>query len=175
MDPLKLLEQSRLIFSASEVDCAIDRVADAINATAIDKPLVIMCVMTGGLYFCGKLLSKLTMPVELDYVQVNRYREDLRGGDIRWTKFPTVDLNQKTVILVDDILDEGITLRAAYDQCVALGAAQVLTAVLTDKKNHQNKPISADFFGLEVPDAYVFGCGMDVHGWWRNLPEIRVL
>jgi hypoxanthine phosphoribosyltransferase len=175
VDPLQIKAQSSLIFSEKEVDAAIDRIAYEINTILNQQPLVVMCVMSGGLYLCGKILARLNMPIELDYVQVNRYRGNLTGGDIHWTKLPSLDIRNKTVILMDDILDEGVTLRAAYDQCAKLGASRVLTAVLTDKENGQIKPIHADFLGLKVPNRYVFGCGMDIHGWWRNLSEIRAI
>lgn len=174
-DPLSLIQHSTGVYSAVQVESAIEVVANQINVRLAHKPVVVMCVMSGGLYFCGQLLPKLHMPLALDYVQANRYQHALHGGELVWTKLPTLDLHQKTVLLVDDILDEGITLHGVYMQCLQLGAAEVLTAVLTDKKNNQHKPIVADFVGLSVPDKFVFGCGMDAHGWWRNLPEIRAL
>ena len=113
------------------------------------------------------------MPVELDYVQANRYQNSLDGGDLIWTKLPSIDISQKNVLLVDDILDEGLTLFGVARKCIALGATNVMTAVLTDKENGFNKAIQSNFVGLKVPNQFVFGCGMDAFGWWRNLPEIR--
>jgi len=81
----------------------------------------------------------------------------------------------QTVVVVDDILDEGITLAAVVAYCQQAGASRVLTAVLTEKDNGLQKPLQADIVGLTVPNRYVFGCGMDVYSWWRNLPEIRAL
>ena len=80
-----------------------------------------------------------------------------------------------TVLLLDDILDEGITLLAIKERCLALGAKTVLTAVLVEKSLPHTKPMQADFVGLTVPNRYVFGCGMDAYGWWRNLPAIYAL
>ena len=92
-----------------------------------------------------------------------------------WTALPKVDLNGRVVILLDDILDEGVTLKAIQDKCFDLGATKVMTAVLVEKKLDHEKPIKADFVGLEVPNQYVFGYGMDAYGWWRNLPAIYAL
>ncbi len=175
VDPHQLLKNSTLVYSASEVESAIDVVTHQINQHFKDTPVVMMCVMTGALYFSAKLLAKLTMPVELDYVQANRYHKNLSGADLVWTKLPTLDLHGKTVLLVDDILDEGITLQAVYSRCLELGAKVVSTVVLADKLNQQNKPLKSDFTALTVPNLFVFGCGMDAHGWWRNLPEIRAI
>ena len=88
---------------------------------------------------------------------------------------PKSDLTNRTVLLVDDILDEGITLLAIKEKCLELGAKNVLSAVLVEKKLSHTKPIAADFVGLEVPNAYVFGYGMDAYGWWRNLSAIYAL
>jgi hypoxanthine phosphoribosyltransferase len=175
VDPYKLIEQSSLVYSAEEIESAIDQVASQLNLLIGQTPIVIMCVMSGGLYFSGKLLAKLKMPVELDYVQANRYQNKLSGGDLVWTKSPSIPLHQKTVVLVDDILDEGLTLSGVSKKCLALGASRVITAVLTDKENDLKKPLKADFVGMKVPNQFVFGCGMDAFGWWRNLPEIRAL
>lgn len=175
VDPRQLLANSSLVHSAEEVEFAIDAVANQINQQFKDSAIVLICVMTGGLYFTGKLLSKLLMPVELDYVQASRYHTNLSGGDLVWSKFPTQDLQNKVVLLVDDILDEGITLKAVHSKCIALGAKAVNIVILADKMNHLAKPIKADFTALTVPNLFVFGCGMDAHGWWRNLPEIRAI
>ena len=80
-----------------------------------------------------------------------------------------------TVVLLDDILDEGHTLAAVRQQCLEQGAARVVIVVLAEKALGHSKPITADYTGLEVPNRYVFGCGMDVNGWWRNLPAIYAL
>lgn len=175
IEPHQLLANSSLVYSASEVEAAIDVVANQINQHFKDTPIVMMCVMTGALYFSSKLLAKLSMPVELDYVQANRYFSNLSGTELIWAKLPSLNLRDKSVLLVDDILDEGITLRAVYAKCIELGAARVSTVVLADKLNQQHKPIKSDFTALTVPDLFVFGCGMDAHGWWRNLAEIRAI
>lgn len=175
VDPHQLIARSSVVYSAEDVTNAVDAVARQINLQFVDKPIILMCVMTGGLYFAGQLLSRLTMPIELDYVQANRYHDKTRGGELVWSKQPSLTLTHKHVLLVDDILDEGVTLAAVYQQCLDLGAASVAMAVLADKANQQPKPIAANFIALTVPNQFVFGCGMDAHGWWRNLAEIRAL
>ncbi|OYZ67610.1 MAG: hypoxanthine-guanine phosphoribosyltransferase, partial [Methylophilaceae bacterium 17-43-7] len=95
--PDLLLANSTLLYSTEQVDFAIDALAVTINQQFKNTELVLMCVMTGGLYFSGKLLSKLTMPVELDYVQANRYQKHLTGGELVWSKPPSLDIQQKIV------------------------------------------------------------------------------
>lgn len=169
------LQHSERVFSASEVDAAIDNMVSRIQALPeIGQSLVLMCVMRGGLYLSGQLLAKLPLAAKVDYLQANRYN-GLQGAGIAWSKKPELDLQGQTVLVIDDILDEGVTLAEVVQFCREAGAKHVYSAVLTEKDNGIHKPLQADVVGLTVPNAYVFGCGMDVYGWWRNLPEIRAL
>ncbi len=88
---------------------------------------------------------------------------------------PVSDVKGRTVLLVDDILDEGVTLKAIRDKLLAMGAQHILIAVFADKQTGRAKPLTADFTGITVPNRYVFGFGMDVHGYWRNLPAIYAI
>lgn len=173
--PLQLLAQSERIHSAEAVQSAITRLAQEITQTLGDQQPVVMCVMGGGLVFAGQLLTALNFPLELDYVHASRYQNSTVGNTLHWQSMPKLDLNNRTVLLIDDILDEGITLKEIQDKCLALGAARVYCAVLVEKTLVHTKPIHADFVGLAVPNRYVFGCGMDAYGWWRNLADIRAL
>ena len=174
-DPNQLLTRSTLVHPRDAVNAAITRLAGEIaSALQVTSPLV-FTVMNGGLYFAGQLLPQLNFPLETDYLQASRYNGETTGQDVKWGRPPTDSLKGRIVLLLDDILDEGHTLAAIRDKCLALGAADVKIAVLVEKALDKVKPIRADFVGLQVPNRYVFGCGMDVYGWWRNLPEIRAL
>jgi hypoxanthine phosphoribosyltransferase len=177
--PNQLYQQSTEIVSASAVTLAIEKMAAKIDADfkqhQPQSEVVLLCVMTGGLYLAGQLLAVLKTPLQLSYVHVQRYNQTLQGDVLNWFVEPMLSLQNKTVLVVDDILDEGITLAAVKQKCLTLGAKQVFVAVLTDKDNQLQKPIQADYVGLLVPNQYIFGCGMDVQGWWRNLPSIRAL
>ena len=168
------LQRSEVVCAATAVNTAIMRMAEEITLRVAGQPCILLCVMRGGLYLAGQLMAHLPMPAQLDYLQANRYH-GTTGQEVVWSKTPELDLHGQTVVLLDDILDAGLTLEAVKQYCLAQGAAEVLIAVLTEKDNGLQKPVAADFIGLYVPDRYVFGCGMDVYGWWRNLPEIRAL
>lgn len=171
----KLLDDAELIHSAEVVSAAVNDLAVQIkNKLAVKNPLV-LCVMTGGLIFSGQLLTKLDFPLEFDYLHATRYGPDTQGGKISWRSAPWTSVKGRTVLVVDDILDEGVTLAAVKESLRRMGAAEVLTAVFTDKLNGKQKPISADFVGLTVPDRFVFGFGMDVDGAWRHLPAIYAM
>lgn len=173
--PQQLLEQAELIHSSEVIAAAINRLGEEISATLKHTNPIVLCVVSGGIVFAGQLLTRFDFPLELDYVHASRYQNATVGRSLVWEALPKLDLNNRTILLVDDILDEGITLKAIQDKCLELGAAKVFCAVLVEKQLNQEKPIAADFVGLEVPDRYVFGYGMDAYGWWRNLPAIYAL
>jgi len=174
-DAQQLLDNAELIASADEVQDTLARLAKEIGADVGESFPLVLAVMGGAVVFAGQLLPRLEFPLEFDYLHVTRYRGKTSGGTIEWRVLPGQNVVGRTVLVLDDILDEGETLAAVRDKLLELGAAKVLTAVLTDKQNDLSKPISADYVGLTVPDRYVFGCGMDVYGLWRNLPAIYAL
>ena len=167
-----LLADAELIHSEATVLAALDEVAARIHGRLADKNPLVLCVMTGGVIFTGQLLPKLAFPLDFDYLHATRYGPETQGGKISWRMAPWTSVKGRTVLVVDDILDEGVTLAAVKESLIRLGAEEVLLAVFTDKQNGKNKPIAADFVGLPVPDRFVFGYGMDVDGAWRNLPAI---
>ena len=178
MSPLEaqqLLDAAECIVPETTVQAALVRLADEIaQALAGEFPLVLP-VMGGAIVFAGQLLPKLGFPLEFDYLHVTRYRGQTQGGEMEWRVLPGQNVAGRHVLVLDDILDEGETLAAIRDKLLEMGAARVWTAVLTDKDNGLDKPIRADFVGLKVPNRYVFGCGMDAYGMWRNLPAIYAL
>ena len=174
-DAQQLLDNAELIASADEVQDTLARLAKEIGADVGKSFPLVLAVMGGAVVFAGQLLPRLTFPLEFDYLHVTRYRGKTTGGQIEWRVLPGQNVVQRTVLVLDDILDEGETLAAVRDKLLELGASKVLTAVLADKQNDVRKPIKADYVGLHVPDRYVFGCGMDVYGLWRNLPAIYAL
>lgn len=168
----RLLAEADLIYSAAEVTNAIDRLATEITARLEDAHPLVLTVMGGGIVFAGQLLPCLPFLLEHDYVHVTRYGSGTSGGELQWIVEPRIAVAGRTVLVLDDILDEGITLAAIKARLLAQGARECLVAVLSEKELGRAKPIQADFVGLRLPNRYVFGCGMDVRGAWRNLPAI---
>lgn len=175
VDPHQYIQDADLLFSESDVSLAITTIASELNLDYKDDCPVVLSVMTGAVFFTGQLIPRLTFSLELDYLHATRYQGGVEGKKIDWIVKPRIEIKNRSVLILDDILDEGITLKSIVDECYMLGAKQVKTAVLVEKKLNKNKPIHADYIGLEVSDRYVFGCGMDVYGWWRNLPAIYAL
>lgn len=160
------------LYSEAEVEAALDRMAEAINRSLADRNPLLLCVMNGGIVMSGKLIPRLTMPLEIDAINASRYRNQTSGSCLEWKLKPGTPLAGRTVLILDDILDEGITLKAIASYCLEQGAAEVLSAVLVDKKLDRKKPIAADFVGLETENRYLFGYGMDYKGYLRNAAGI---
>ena len=175
-DPRDLLKNSRLLFSREEVSAAVQKMADEINAYYDGKPLILISVLTGGIIPAAWLATRLKMPVQMDFVHATRYRGGLYGAELEYRVPPRLDLEGKNVLIVDDIFDEGNTLAAIKGSVEKRKAGSVKMASLVRKIHDRGLTRDyVEFIGLDVPDVYVFGCGMDVYEEWRHLDEIRVL
>ena len=170
-----LLAGADLIHSAETVAAAVTRIAGEITEKLGQSNPLLLCVMSGGVPFAGQLMTQLHFPLDFDYMHVTRYGQDTSGGALSWRAAPWTSVKGRTVLILDDILDEGVTLAAIVERMKQLGAKECYTAVATDKLNGKDKPIQADFVALTVPDRFVFGYGMDVRGKWRNLPAIYAM
>jgi len=174
-DAQRLLAEADLLVSPEEAQAAVARMAREIQAKLADDFPVILAVMGGAAVFTGQLLPLLRFPLEFGAIEVTRYGNQTQGRDISWRLPPRDNVRDRTVLVVDDILDEGITLAAIRAKLAEMGAKAVYAAVFADKDLGREKPAHADFVGVTVPNRYVFGFGMDAYGLWRNLPAIYAL
>ncbi len=173
IDEIKRIQaNAEQIYNEAEVEQAIDKMAEKINAILAETNPVLLCVLNGGIVTAGKLLTRLDFPLTIDAINASRYRNKTTGTEINWLHKPETKLENRTVLIVDDILDEGITLKAIHDFCEQQGAVKIYSAVLVDKNLGKLKPIQADFIGLETENRYLFGYGMDYKGYLRNAPGI---
>lgn len=168
----KIESSADLLHNESEIEFAIDNMAEKINYLLNDRNPVFLCVLNGGVVIAGKLLTRLNFPLTFDSINASRYHNKTSGGEIQWIQKPETSLKDRTVLIVDDILDQGITLHAISNYCKEQGALSIYTAVMIDKKLEQKKPIIADFVGLEVENRYLFGYGLDYKGYLRNASGI---
>lgn len=172
---LSAIEQSTLLFSHKDIENALNILSIALKADMGDKVPLCLVVMVGGVVFAGQLLPKLTFPLEVDYLHATRYRGELRGSDtVHWLVQPHIPLKDRHILIMDDILDEGVTLAEIVKYCYAHGACSVKTVVLVDKQTPRSAHglQKADYHALEAPNAYIFGYGLDIQEFWRNAPGI---
>jgi hypoxanthine phosphoribosyltransferase len=167
---------ARPVAGPPEVAAAWDRLAGAIQPHVEAPGTVLLGVLMGGVVALVEIARRLRGDFVMDYCHLTRYAGARSGGEIRWIERPHEPLAGRTVVIVDDICDEGDTLQALRDHCAAEGAARVLVAVLV-KKEHRRRQAALlpDFVGLHVDDRYVFGCGMDLDRHWRHLPGIYAI
>lgn len=168
----EILQQAQLLCPEAQVQAALHKVAQEINAVLAGHFPLVLSVMGGAVVFSGQLLPLLNFPLDFDYVHVSRYGDARTGGAMHWKVAPHESVKGRVVLLVDDILDEGHTLAALKERVMALGAKACYSAVFADKQHGRPKPVAADFVGLVLPDRFVFGYGMDIEGLWRNLPAV---
>lgn len=168
----KLLAASEQIHNEVAVMAAVDKVAAEITRDLADSNPLMLCVLAGGVPFAGSLMTRLQFPLDFDYLHATRYGENTVGTTLSWRAFPRLPVKDRVVLVVDDILDEGVTLAAIQERLLKMGAAEVRIAVFANKEKAGEKPVKADYIGLDVPDRFVFGFGMDVQGAWRNLPAV---
>ncbi len=176
MDPAEIKRvqaEADLIHSSEAVEAAIEKMGREITAVLSDKNPVILCLMIGGVIPTGKLIPLLDFPLQIEYIHATRYQGETSGGDLRWIRKPAISLQDRHVLIIDDILDQGTTLMAIVEECKNNQAKTIHTAVLVDKQlNRERSFKKADFTGVTVPDRYVFGYGMDYKDYLRNAPGI---
>lgn len=172
----KVYSESDCLWSADKLQAVYERLAGLISDDLKDSNPMVLCVMNGGLFLTAELLQRMNFLLELDYIHASRYQGQTEGGEMQWVHLPAEKIRDRHVLIIDDILDVGITLREIHAACHEAGAADVRSAVLC-VKNHQRRVsgVDADYVGVQVEDRYVFGCGMDYHGYLRNLPSIHAV
>jgi len=165
---------SRLLIHHDEIQIAIQKLADQIEKDYKNKNPIFIVVLNGALIFSGHFLSKIKILCQTDYCHATRYMGRIFGKKVEWKAKPQIDLKDRHIIIVDDILDEGHTLSAITQFCHERKAKSVKSLVLVEKEHHRKniKNYKADYCELTVPDEYVFGFGMDYNNYWRNLESI---
>lgn len=171
----KFLQDSDPIAGAEEVQAAIRKVAAEIERRLAGEYPLVLAVMGGAVVFAGQILPLLHFPLDFDYIHASRYGAATRGGGVEWRVSPPDLAKGRTVLVLDDILDHGETMGVIRERLLEIGAKAFYCAVLVEKNLPRGKPVAADFVGLRIPDRFVFGCGLDAKGYWRNLPEIRAM
>ncbi|MCF7989715.1 MAG: hypoxanthine-guanine phosphoribosyltransferase [Thiohalocapsa sp.] len=167
-----VLERADRLVSRDAVEAAFDRIAAEINRDFADKDPLVLCVVTGGIVTAGILLPRLDFALRLDYLHATRYRGNTSGGSLEWRHRPSEAIRGEHVLVVDDIFDEGITMAEIVAACREDGAASVHSVVLVEKERERSTDYRPDIIGLQVPDRYVMGYGLDYKSYFRNMPGI---
>ena len=170
----KLIKNSECLHTQEEVMGAIKKVSAEMNEQLAGKVPVFMCVMNGAVVFMGQLITQLTFPLQINYIHATRYRGEMEGSELHWQAEPTITVKDRVVVIVEDILDTGLTLAAVKDYCIENGAEEVFTAALVDKQRPREPGgvERCDFTGLEVENKFLYGYGLDYKEYLRNVDGI---
>ena len=171
----KVESESDILCDSNEINKALDLLAEVITKDLADKNLLILCVMSGGIIPTGHLVTRLDFPLQLDYVHATRYQGETSGGKLHWIQEPTMTLQDRNILIVDDIFDEGITLLEIAKYCDEKGASSVYSAVLVNKVHTRKADYTPNYIGLNIEDRYLFGFGMDYRNYLRNVNAIHAV
>ncbi len=159
--------RAECLVTAGEMETALDRMAEVVTERLAGKDPLVLCVMTGAVVLTGLLLPRLDFQLRVDYIHASRYQGTTSGGAMAWRYRPSEAIRGEHILVLDDVLDEGITLDQVIRACHEDGAASVLSAVLVEKRRpHQ---CEADVVGVEVADRYLYGFGLDYRNYFRNV------
>ncbi len=175
---MKHLEQNveRVLLSSEEIAEKVLDIAAKMNDVYQGKEVVLVCILKGSITFFSDLARKLSFPAAFDFMCVSSYGSgSVSGGSVRILKDLTVDITDKHVVVVEDILDTGNTLHALFQQLKARRPASLKLCCLLDKPDRRIKPVNADFVGFSIPDEFVVGYGLDYNEQYRQLPYVGIL
>lgn len=171
----KIENESDCLCDAEKLNTVLSKLAAEITADLHDKNLLILCVMTGGIIPTGHLVTRLSFPLQLDYIHATRYQGETSGGHLHWIQEPSISLEGRNVLIIDDIFDEGITLKEIAQYCKNKQAINVYSAVLVNKIHNRKVNFKIDYVGLDIEDRYLFGFGMDYKNYLRNVNAIHAV
>lgn len=164
--------EAECLYNSAALAAALDKMAQDITARLDGTNPIVLSVLNGGIIPTAELVTRLHFPLEMDSIKVSRYQGETTGSTLQWTLKPSLTLKGRTILVVDDVLDEGITLAEIRRFCEEQGAETVLAAVIVEKILDKPKPTHADFIALQADNRYLFGFGMDYKNYLRNWPGI---
>ena len=168
-------EVESVLIGETEIAARVRELAAELERDFAGKDLLVVALLTGTVPFLADLIRHIALPMRLDFMGVSSYGNNTAPGELIFTKELRLEACDRDVLLVDDILDTGRTLRAVIDKLNALQPRSLKTCVLLEKKSRRTETIPADYIGFEVPDEFVIGYGLDYAERYRNLPFIGVL
>lgn len=171
----KIEHESDCLCDSKQLNKVLDTLADKITTDLKDKNPIVLCVMTGGIIPTGHLVTRLSFPLQLDYIHATRYRGDTSGGELHWIQEPSLSLQDRNILIIDDIFDEGITLLEIAKYCKDKGASTVHSAVLVNKLHDRKADYNVDYVGINIEDRYLFGFGLDYKHYLRNVNAIHAV
>ena len=168
-------EVERVLITDKQIARRIKILAREIERDFRGREMVVVSLLSGTVMFLADLIRHLNLPLRLDFIGVSSYGAGTESGELVFTKELRIDVRNRDVLLVDDILDTGKTLSRVLPKLRLLKPRRIKTCVLLDKPARRSEKIKADYIGFEIPDYFVIGYGLDFAERYRNLPFVGVL
>ena len=165
----------KVLISEEEIRRRVGELASQVKSDFAGRDIVVVGLLTGTLMFLADLVREIDLPLRLDFIGVSSYGDGTESCKLMFTKELKLDVVNRDVLLVDDILDTGKTLRAVINKLEGMSPRQVRTCVLLSKKARREYDIPADYIGFEISDEFVVGYGLDYAEKYRNLRHIGIL
>jgi hypoxanthine phosphoribosyltransferase len=165
----------RVLITDEQLARRIRQLSRQIERDFTGREMVIVSLLNGTVMFLADLIRHISLPLRLDFIGVSSYGAGTESGDLVFTKELRLDVRGRDVLLVDDILDTGKTMRRVLEKLRLLGPRRIRTCVLLNKVARRVEKIEADYVGFEIPDYFVVGYGLDYAEKYRNLPFVGVL
>lgn len=168
-------EVERVLITEEQIEKRIKTLAHEIERDFFGREMVVVSLLNGTVMFLADLMRHLNLPLRLDFLGVSSYGLGTESGELVYTKELRLDVRGRDVLLIDDILDTGKTLRHVLPKLRALKPRRIKICVLLDKPSRRVENVHADYSGFEIPDYFVVGYGLDFAERYRNLPFVGVL
>jgi hypoxanthine phosphoribosyltransferase len=166
----------RILFDEATIHRRLDELAARITADYQDRELTVVAILNGSLILMADLLRRIPLPLKLDCLSVASYHGGTKGvGELAFRQISLPDIAGRHVLIVDDILDSGVTLATIREKLEAAGPISIRICVLLEKKRTRERAVEPDYVGFEMADEFVVGYGLDYMERYRNLPCIGVL
>jgi len=164
------------LFSRDQIQTRVAEMAKQISADFAGAELIALCVLKGAVFFCTDLVRNMQIDVALDFIQISSYgNQKYSSGVVTILKEPQLDMRGKSVLIVEDIIDSGLSMREVFNYIESRGTAKVKTATFLDKPKARKVPFNADYVGFSIEPQFVVGYGLDFAEKYRNIPEVQVL
>jgi hypoxanthine phosphoribosyltransferase len=167
-----------VVVDSASIRRRVTELAAAIDThyAAIERPLVLLCVLTGSLIFTADLARALSLPLEIESVRVQSYGVGtVSPGAVAVSSEPATSLHGRDVLIVEDIVDSGATIAALRSHLANEGARSIRVVALLDKTARRVHRVEVDWRGFDIPDRFMVGYGLDHAGRWRNLADVHAL
>ena len=172
---LARMAQTTLI-SREQIDRRVAEMAQEISADYAGSEMIALCVLKGAMFFCADLVRNMSFDVALDFIQISSYgNQKYSSGVVTILKEPQLDMRGKAVLIVEDIIDSGLSIREVNNYIESRGASMVRTAAFLDKPKARKVPFAPNYVGFSIDPQFVIGYGLDFAEKYRNIPDVQVL